>query len=694
MRKKIIALAALALAAAPVGAFAATLYFNGAANSNWATLGNWWDDAGFTDPAAAIPTASDDAVISAQVSANSGPNVTVATLVANAGVVSVSATSTGGATFNGSSGVSLATLTGDAVFNDSSSNSGIVSGNATFNGSSSNDSVSFYPSLGRVTGDAVFNDTSNNRGYVAGDATFNDSSWNIGHVAGDATFTYASGGAIALSGTMVWGTFGGATLDALGNPITSLSFGDSSTNYGTTTGDATFTGSSRNCHTSLIGLSVPTPCVVAGDATFSGASYNAGTVQGDATFDTTYYSGTAPSGGVLTVSGTSRWYGRVQGTVYGADAVPVTTFLFEDSATISTGAVATGTATFSGSSQIDGTLNGDASFTDSSYVDNVLNGDATFWDSSSNRGRVEGGSVFYGASVNRDTLNGDAVFLGTSSNEGTVNGDACFGAGAANSGTVTGAVTVCEEVAPTLSSAIVDGAAVALSYSETLDAASAPATSTFTVLVDGVPATVSSVAVSGSTVTVTLAAAATAGQTVSLSYTTPVRNPLRDAGANLAADLSAQSVTNATAADSGPRHSSSGRRGGGGGGGSSPRSGSSAGGEGTGNLAAAPDGDADFPYPHSSREAAQNLASVAARDLWLGGGSRGLDVRALQIFLNTSGFTLAADGPGSPGEETEFFGSLTRAALARWQAAHGVVPAVGYYGPITRAAIAAEATGL
>lgn len=68
-------------------------------------------------------------------------------------------------------------------------------------------------------------------------------------------------------------------------------------------------------------------------------------------------------------------------------------------------------------------------------------------------------------------------------------------------------------------------------------------------------------------------------------------------------------------------------------------------------------------------------------------GSRGEDVRQLQIFLNTHGAVIAAAGVGSRGAETTYFGALTRAALARWQAANAIAPAVGYFGPITRARV-------
>lgn len=71
------------------------------------------------------------------------------------------------------------------------------------------------------------------------------------------------------------------------------------------------------------------------------------------------------------------------------------------------------------------------------------------------------------------------------------------------------------------------------------------------------------------------------------------------------------------------------------------------------------------------------------RDLEL--GSTGEDVRRLQQFLNAHSAIIASDGPGSPGLETDYFGSMTRAALVRYQASAGISPAVGYFGPITRA---------
>ncbi|HEX2792771.1 MAG TPA: peptidoglycan-binding domain-containing protein, partial [Candidatus Paceibacterota bacterium] len=71
------------------------------------------------------------------------------------------------------------------------------------------------------------------------------------------------------------------------------------------------------------------------------------------------------------------------------------------------------------------------------------------------------------------------------------------------------------------------------------------------------------------------------------------------------------------------------------------------------------------------------------RDLDL--GMTGDDVLALQQHLNANGYQLAVSGAGAPGSETTYFGTRTKSALAKYQAAHGILPAVGYFGPITRA---------
>ncbi len=74
------------------------------------------------------------------------------------------------------------------------------------------------------------------------------------------------------------------------------------------------------------------------------------------------------------------------------------------------------------------------------------------------------------------------------------------------------------------------------------------------------------------------------------------------------------------------------------------------------------------------------------RDLEL--NSTGDDVKALQQFLNSQGFLINANGlPGSTGNETTYFGNLTKQALIKFQQANNITPSLGYYGPKTKAFI-------
>ncbi len=86
----------------------------------------------------------------------------------------------------------------------------------------------------------------------------------------------------------------------------------------------------------------------------------------------------------------------------------------------------------------------------------------------------------------------------------------------------------------------------------------------------------------------------------------------------------------------------------------------------------------------------KTMIDVPAINLEL--GATGSEVRALQQFLNSKGFMVATTGAGSPGNETTIFGLLTQSALAAYQSANGISPAIGYFGPITRAQM--KAAGL
>ena len=101
-------------------------------------------------------------------------------------------------------------------------------------------------------------------------------------------------------------------------------------------------------------------------------------------------------------------------------------------------------------------------------------------------------------------------------------------------------------VDPALSSASVNGAALTLTYGEALVGSSTPATDAFTVTVAGSGRTVTRVSVSGRVVTLTLASAVTDGQEVTVTYTVPGTNPIRDAAGNAAEGLSNDPVRNAT----------------------------------------------------------------------------------------------------------------------------------------------------
>jgi hypothetical protein len=72
-----------------------------------------------------------------------------------------------------------------------------------------------------------------------------------------------------------------------------------------------------------------------------------------------------------------------------------------------------------------------------------------------------------------------------------------------------------------------------------------------------------------------------------------------------------------------------------------------------------------------------NTSTSFTRDLTL--GSKGADVSALQQMLISKGFLTAVSAP------TGYFGVLTRTALGKFQAANGISPTAGYFGPKTRA---------
>jgi peptidoglycan hydrolase-like protein with peptidoglycan-binding domain len=65
-------------------------------------------------------------------------------------------------------------------------------------------------------------------------------------------------------------------------------------------------------------------------------------------------------------------------------------------------------------------------------------------------------------------------------------------------------------------------------------------------------------------------------------------------------------------------------------------------------------------------------------------GSVGSDVMELQELLNQWGYTITASGPGSPGHESTYFGSLTTKAVQKFQSANHISPVSGFVGTLTR----------
>ncbi len=98
--------------------------------------------------------------------------------------------------------------------------------------------------------------------------------------------------------------------------------------------------------------------------------------------------------------------------------------------------------------------------------------------------------------------------------------------------------------------------------------------------------------------------------------------------------------------------------------------------------------------PVSSPVATSNPVTGAPISIILKSGMTHPQVLTLQQLLNRAGFVITTSGGGSPGNETKFFGGLTRAAVQKFQcsaaiACSGTEGTTGYglVGPKTRAAL-------
>lgn len=95
--------------------------------------------------------------------------------------------------------------------------------------------------------------------------------------------------------------------------------------------------------------------------------------------------------------------------------------------------------------------------------------------------------------------------------------------------------------------------------------------------------------------------------------------------------------------------------------------------------------------PNPVHEQTANTGSLGATLIF---GMSHPEVVTLQKILNKSGYVVATEGPGSPGNETTLFGNLTRIAVRRFQCEQNIVcagdentTAFGVVGPRTRIAL-------
>ena len=108
-----------------------------------------------------------------------------------------------------------------------------------------------------------------------------------------------------------------------------------------------------------------------------------------------------------------------------------------------------------------------------------------------------------------------------------------------------------------------------------------------------------------------------------------------------------------------------------------------------------------IPTPSVPVPTVATPTAVSASPVFTSGLDRGMrnaDVKRLQQLLNSVADTrIAESGPGSSGNETEFFGSLTEQAVQKFQVKYGIAQSgdagYGYVGPKTRAKLQEVFTG-
>lgn len=261
----------------------ATLYFNGAVDNDWNTLGNWWEDDQFTVAASALPTSSDSVIASASIGSNSGSSPTVVDFTTTQ-ILEISLTVNGTCLFNGSGAANVGSLSGSNITFDAGYNSltGVIntltgSPSVTFNNGAHNDgniekifndaTITFNddsyncggiftnPNYPPGNSHIYFNDTSyNDNGRIIGNVTFNNSSYHDGYgeqygITGNVTFNNNSYCIGPIDGNSITVTFNdnsilGVWNGSQGGYVTgNAEFNDNSIKRGNVTGTITWNSS-------------------------------------------------------------------------------------------------------------------------------------------------------------------------------------------------------------------------------------------------------------------------------------------------------------------------------------------------------------------------------------------------------------------------------------------------------------------
>jgi hypothetical protein len=354
----------------------ATLYFNGAVNSNWNTLGNWWIDSSFSNPSYSLPTIADDVYIKANCDSNSGGSIAVNSLYVGDPViyqiglynitVSVETTATFEQNYDNN-----ATIYGDVILLFGG-HVGTINGNVTLDGDSTLGSTAIVntPVNGNVTVNAGIN-----YGTINGNAIFNYNTWNAGTVTGSATFDGGING----------------------------NYNVSPAEPGTVNGNASFINNGYNFYGTI-----------GGTVMWSGytGTNSYGTFSGGQ--KTIYYNNSAADGDWANISNwyTDNYYGTNSPVLpLGDDHV-----ILEASCTTNSGSTPTVNHL---------TMNDPSSNAWVFGINIVVNGMAQFNGSSRNEGNITGDVTFnYSSEFVSGTITGNASFYGTSVfNTGTVTGN-------------------------------------------------------------------------------------------------------------------------------------------------------------------------------------------------------------------------------------------------------------------------------